>query len=88
MYLLSWILIGVLVGWGAGRVLQGNGYGPFMDVAMGIGGAVGGGFLMHFANIDGFAGTVVTTLAAVVSAVVVTILVGLANGRRIYASQL
>jgi len=28
------------VGWGAGRVLQGNGYGPLMDTLMGIGGAV------------------------------------------------
>jgi uncharacterized membrane protein YeaQ/YmgE (transglycosylase-associated protein family) len=43
MYLLSWILVGAVVGWGTGRVLKGNGYGPFMDLAMGIGGAVGGG---------------------------------------------
>jgi uncharacterized membrane protein YeaQ/YmgE (transglycosylase-associated protein family) len=44
MFLLAWIFIGVLVGWGAGRILKGNGYGPFMDVAMGIGGAVAGGY--------------------------------------------
>jgi uncharacterized membrane protein YeaQ/YmgE (transglycosylase-associated protein family) len=88
MYLLSWILVGAVVGWGTGRVLKGNGYGPLMDVAMGIGGAVGGGFLMRSANIDGSAGTIITTLVAVIGAAVVTILAGLANGRRIYASQL
>ncbi len=87
MYLIAWILIGALVGWGAGRVLQGDGYGPFMDVAMGIGGAVGGGFLMHSADIDGFVGTIVTTLATVAGALVLTIVAALTNGRRIYASQ-
>jgi uncharacterized membrane protein YeaQ/YmgE (transglycosylase-associated protein family) len=54
MYLLAWIFIGVAVGWGAGRILQGNGYGPFMDVAMGIGGALAGGFLIRSAGIGGF----------------------------------
>jgi hypothetical protein len=34
VYLLAWIFIGVLVGWAA---LEGNGYGPLMDVVMGIG---------------------------------------------------
>jgi uncharacterized membrane protein YeaQ/YmgE (transglycosylase-associated protein family) len=88
MYMLSWIFIGVLIGWRTGSVLKGNGYGPFMDAIMGIGGAVGGGFLMRSAEIVGFAGTIVTTLVAVIGAAVVTILAGLANGRRIYASQL
>jgi uncharacterized membrane protein YeaQ/YmgE (transglycosylase-associated protein family) len=37
MYLLTWIVIGALVGWGAGRVFQGNGHGPLMDALMGIG---------------------------------------------------
>jgi len=88
MYVLAWIFIGAVVGWGAGRVLQGDGYGPFMDIAMGIGGAVGGGFLMGSAAIGGFAGTRVATMVAVIGAIVLTILAGFANGRRIYASQL
>jgi len=84
MFLLAWIFIGVLVGWGAGRSLGGNGYGPFMDVVMGIGGAVAGGFLMRSA---GYGGAVVTSLFAVVGALLLTILVGFSNGRRIYARQ-
>src|SRR5207247_11096312 len=54
MYLLAWILIGAVVGWGTGRVLQGNGYGPFMDTLMGVGGAVAGGFLMRSAGLATF----------------------------------
>ena len=56
MLLASWIVVGMLIGWGAGRVLKGDGYGPFMDAVMGIGGAVGGGLLMHSANIGGIGG--------------------------------
>ncbi len=87
MFLLAWIFIGVLVGWGAGRVLQGDGYGPLMDVAMGIGGAVAAGFLMRSTGISGFGGTIVTTMIAMIGAVLLTILVGFANGRRIYVGQ-
>ncbi|MGB7847378.1 MAG: hypothetical protein WBL63_17320 [Candidatus Acidiferrum sp.] len=84
MYLLAWIFIGVVVGWGAGRDLPGNGYGPLIDLAMGIGGALAGGFLMRAA---GYGGVIVTTCFAVICAVLLTILVGLANGRRVYARQ-
>ncbi len=87
MFLLAWIFIGVLVGWGAGRILQGNGYGPIMDVAMGIGGAVAGGFMMRAAGFGGVGGTIVTTFVAVICAALLTVLFGVANGRRIYARQ-
>lgn len=84
MYLLAWIFIGVLVGWGVGRDLQGYGYGPLIDAVMGIGGAVGGGLLIHSA---GYSGTIVSTLFAAMCAVLLTILAGFANGLRVYALQ-
>ena len=85
MYLLAWIVIGAVVGWGTGRVFQGNGYGPFMDILMGVGGAVVGGLLMRSA---GYGGTVITALVAMVGAVLVTMLAAYVNGRRVYARQL
>ena len=36
MYFLSWIIVGLVAGWSAGKILKGNTYGPFMDIAMGI----------------------------------------------------
>ncbi len=77
MYLLAWILVGAVVGWGSGRVFQGNGYGPFMDTLMGVGGAVAGGFLMRSAGFGGYGG-----------AILLTVLTAYVNGRRIYARQL
>lgn len=84
MYLLAWIVVGAVVGWGAGRFFQGNGYGPFMDIVMGSGGAVVGGLLMRSV---GYGGTVITALVAMVSAVILTMLAAYVNGRRLYARQ-
>jgi len=88
MFLLAWVVIGAVVGWGAGRVFQGNGYGPLMDILMGIGGAVVGGFAMSSAGLGGYGGTIITTLVAMVGAVLLTVLAAYVNGRRILARQL
>ena len=87
MCLLAWIVIGALVGWGAGRVFQGNGYGPLMDTLMGIGGGIVGGFLSRSAGFGGYGGTIITTLVVMVGAVLLTALAAYINGRRIYARQ-
>lgn len=88
MYFLSWIIVGLVTGWLAGKILKGNDYGPIMDIVMGIGGAVAGGFLMRSAGLSGYRGTIITTLVAMIGAVVLTLLAGFANGRRMSARQL
>jgi uncharacterized membrane protein YeaQ/YmgE (transglycosylase-associated protein family) len=85
MYLLAWMVIGAVIGWGAGRVFQGNGYGPLMDILMGIGGAVVGGFAMSSAGLGGYGGGIFTTLVVTVGAVLLTVLGAYINGRRIFA---
>jgi uncharacterized membrane protein YeaQ/YmgE (transglycosylase-associated protein family) len=87
MHLLAWVGIGAVVGWGAGRILQGNGYGPFMDILMGIGGAVVGGLLTRSAGF-GYGGTIITTLVAMISAALVTMVAAYVNGRRVYIRRL
>jgi uncharacterized membrane protein YeaQ/YmgE (transglycosylase-associated protein family) len=86
MYLLAWVAIGAVVGWGAGRIFQGNGYGPLMDILMGAGGAVIGGFTMSLAGLGGR--TITTALAATAGAGLLTVLAAYVNGRRIFARQL
>ena len=88
MYLLAWIVIGAVVGWGAGKVFQGNGYGRLMDILMGVGGGVLGGFAMRSMGLGGYGGTIITTLVAMVGAVLLTALAAYVNGRRILARQL
>ena len=88
MHLLAWVGIGAVVGWGAGRIFQGNNYGPFMDILMGIGGALVGGLLTRSVGFGGYGGTIITTLVAMISAALVTVVSAYVNGRRVYARQL
>ena len=82
MQLLWWTVIGLVGGWLAGKILKGDGYGPFMDLVMGIGGAVTGGLLMRSAGLAG------QTLAAMIGAVAVTLAAGFVNGKRRNVGQL
>ncbi len=50
--LLWWIVVGLIAGWLAGKVMKGSGYGVAMDIVIGMVGAVIGGFL--FGRLVGF----------------------------------
>ncbi len=88
MYLLSWVFVGLVAGWFARKILKGHDYGPIMDIVMGMGVAVAGGLLMRSAGLGGYGGTILTTLVAMIAAVLLTVLAGFVNGRRMYARQL
>jgi uncharacterized membrane protein YeaQ/YmgE (transglycosylase-associated protein family) len=71
MFWLLWvILVGLIAGWAAGKIMKGSGYGPLMDIALGIVGAIVGGFLVRlvgFAPMGGLISSIITaTLGAVV----------------------
>jgi uncharacterized membrane protein YeaQ/YmgE (transglycosylase-associated protein family) len=59
-----------------------------MDILMGVGGAVAGGFLMRSAGFGGYPRAIVTTIVAMIGAVLLTVFTAYVNGRRIYARQL
>jgi uncharacterized membrane protein YeaQ/YmgE (transglycosylase-associated protein family) len=83
MPLLWWILVGLVTGWSAGKVMKGNGYGPLVGVAMGsICGAAAGGLLIESAGFTGYRGTIAGTLVAMVGAALLMLLAGFVNGRR------
>jgi len=54
----------------------------------GHGGGVVGGFLTRVAGFDGYGGTIITSLIAMVGAALLTVLAAYVNGRRVYARQL
>jgi uncharacterized membrane protein YeaQ/YmgE (transglycosylase-associated protein family) len=83
MQFLIWVFVGLAAGWIAGKSLKGNGYGPSMDLAMGVTGAVLGGALARSVGLSGYSGAFVTTFLAIVCAALVTILAALLNGRTI-----
>ena len=61
MYIVWWIIVGLIAGWATGRIMRGSGYGPLMDIILGIVGAVIGGWIV---SAVGFAGGAVVCLVA------------------------
>jgi len=51
--LLSWLFVGLLAGFFASVVVRGRGYGCFLDIVIGLVGALLGGFLASFLGITG-----------------------------------
>jgi uncharacterized membrane protein YeaQ/YmgE (transglycosylase-associated protein family) len=66
--LIWWIVIGLIAGWAAGKIMKGSGYGPVMDIALGIIGAVVGGFLLSLVGIHG-SGLIGSIIVAIFGAV-------------------
>jgi uncharacterized membrane protein YeaQ/YmgE (transglycosylase-associated protein family) len=49
--LIYWVVVGLIAGWAAGKIMRGGGYGTVMDIVLGIVGAVVGGWLMGILGI-------------------------------------
>ena len=86
--MLLWIFIGLIAGWLAGKVMKGGGYGPSVDIAVGVGGALIGGILMRSNGFTGYGGTLLATLVAMTCAVMLTTLAGISSGRKAFARHL
>jgi uncharacterized membrane protein YeaQ/YmgE (transglycosylase-associated protein family) len=66
--LIYWIVVGLVAGWAAGKIMKGGGYGTVMDIVLGIVGAVVGGWLLGMLGISA-GGLIGTILVAIVGAV-------------------
>ena len=73
--LLAWIVVGIIAGWAAGKIMKGSGFGAVWDLVLGIAGAVVGGYLV---GALGFAagGMLSTILVAILGA---CLLIGLSR---------
>jgi len=82
--IIAWIIIGVIAGWITGKLMKGSGYGFFMDMIIGLVGAVVGGFIATHLGIapPGQQGMLVSIIIAVVGAVILTWLFRLVTGNR------
>jgi uncharacterized membrane protein YeaQ/YmgE (transglycosylase-associated protein family) len=69
-----WIVVGLIAGWAAGKIMKGGGYGVVMDIVLGIIGAVVGGWLMGILGISagGFIGTIIVAIIGAVVLIWIT----------------
>jgi uncharacterized membrane protein YeaQ/YmgE (transglycosylase-associated protein family) len=83
MYILSWIFFGAFTGWLASKLVNKRGQGCLVNIALGLVGALIGGFIFH--RLAGFrydsSGFFLSTFVAVIGAVIV-LAIGNAISRR------
>jgi uncharacterized membrane protein YeaQ/YmgE (transglycosylase-associated protein family) len=66
--LIWWVLVGLIAGWAAGKIMKGGGYGVAMDIVLGIVGAVVGGWLVGILGFQA-GGFISTMIVAIIGAV-------------------
>jgi uncharacterized membrane protein YeaQ/YmgE (transglycosylase-associated protein family) len=67
--LIWWIIVGLIAGWAAGKIMKGSGYGPLMDIVLGMVGAVVGGWIFNTLGIYPSGGIVASIVVAIVGAI-------------------
>jgi uncharacterized membrane protein YeaQ/YmgE (transglycosylase-associated protein family) len=83
MGIIAWIVLGLIAGFIASKIVNHTGSGVLMDVVLGVVGALVGGFLFSMFGAVGVTGfNIYSMLVAVVGAVVVLWLYHMLIGRR------
>jgi uncharacterized membrane protein YeaQ/YmgE (transglycosylase-associated protein family) len=70
----AWILIGLISGWLAGKILNGNGYGMMADIGLGLLGGVIGGMIFEILGVraHNFIGAILMSTAGATALVIAT----------------
>ena len=75
MGIIAWLVLGLIAGFIASKLVNKQGEGMLLDIVMGIVGAVVGGFVAQFAGFSGITGfNLYSILIAVVGSVLVLVL--------------
>ena len=83
MSIIGWIVLGLVAGFVASKVVNKSGEGFIVDAVLGIVGAVVGGYLFAFFGAQGVNGfNIYSMLVAIVGAVVVLIIYHAVTGQR------
>ena len=76
MFALVWIVIvGLIAGWATGKIMKGSGYGPLVDILLGIAGAIIGRWVLGLAGFYHTGGLIPSILTAILGAVILVALV-------------
>jgi uncharacterized membrane protein YeaQ/YmgE (transglycosylase-associated protein family) len=75
MWILWIIIVGLIAGWAAGKIMKGSGYGALMDIVLGICGAIVGGWILRLLGFYTGGGMIASILVAILGAVILVALV-------------
>lgn len=85
MSIIGWIILGLIAGFIASKIVNKTGEGFFIDIVLGIVGAIVGGFLFSAVGIGGVTGlNLYSMVVAVIGAIVVLVVYHFVANRRAY----
>ena len=83
MSVIGWIILGLISGFIASKIVNKSGQGFFMDIVLGIVGAVVGGVIFSALGIGGITGfNLWSMVVAVIGAIIVLVIYHWVSGRR------
>jgi uncharacterized membrane protein YeaQ/YmgE (transglycosylase-associated protein family) len=83
MGIISWIILGLIAGFVGSKIVNEQGQGFFLNLALGIIGAVVGGFLFDLFGATGVTGlNIYSMIVATVGSIVVLLMYNALTGRR------
>lgn len=83
MSILGWIVFGLITGFIASKIVNDRGEGCFLNIALGLVGALVGGFIFRqLMGFSAFGFNLLSMFVAIIGAVVVLLLYHAATGRR------
>ena len=83
MGIISWIILGLIAGFIGSKIVNRQGQGFWLDIALGIIGALVGGYLFDLFGASGVTGlNIYSMVVAVVGSIVVLVIYNTITGRR------
>jgi uncharacterized membrane protein YeaQ/YmgE (transglycosylase-associated protein family) len=81
--IIAWLVVGLVAGWLAGKVMKGAGYGLVGDIIVGLIGAVVGGFVfgLYMPGDEGFWGSIAVAFVGACVLIVIVRMVALKRTR-------
>ena len=75
MGLILWIVVGLIAGWAAGKIMKGSGYGVLGDLILGLLGGIVGGWILGVLGLFSGGGLIPSIITAIIGAVVLVAVV-------------
>ena len=83
MGIISWIILGLIAGFIESKIVDKQGQGLWLNIVLGIGGALVGGFLFDLFGASGVTGlNIYSMIVAIAGSVVVLLIYNALTGRR------
>ena len=83
MGIFSWIILGLIAGFIGSKIVESQGQGFWLNIALGIVGALVGGFLFSFFGATGVTGlNLWSMIVAIIGSIVVLLIYNAVTGRR------